>query len=291
MRKRYPSQYLTITSAGRVRLGIYLHFPPLNGNHERSGPRPVHINFHAGGWCLNMHGTDAQFCALIAKQLGCYVVDAHYRMAPAHPFPAAYEDCKRVLAWVRANEGGLFDTSKITIGGSSSGGNLALSVAGTIEEPVQGVVAFYPPTDLTTSYRLKPAPPANLPRSKGLFISASEADLLESAYIFGHPRPYASGLLADPRLSPRFAPPERFPGKGRTMIVSCEYDFLGEEGREMVRVLEEGGREPVGVQVEGLGHGFDQMRKDGTEEAKVRDEVWSKAVEVIGRAQGREARG
>ncbi|KZO93578.1 alpha/beta-hydrolase [Calocera viscosa TUFC12733] len=295
--RRSPTaaRYLTIRGPSGSKLGIYLHSPPPSSgdstSNVKAGPKPVHINYHGGGFCLPLHGIDTRFCALIARELECYVVDADYRMAPDHPFPAAYEDAAHVLDWVRANEGGLFDTSRITLGGFSAGANLALAVAGNSEQPVQGVVAFYPPTDFTVLYAEKAAPPLThlQGRDKGVVIPIREGERFRTAYLLDLPLPHTHAMLADPRLSPRFAPAEKFPGGGRTMILSCEYDYLDEEGRGVAQELEARGRQPERVWVEGLGHGWDIMCGEGAEEAKVRDVMWQRAVKVIGRAQGGEA--
>ncbi|KZT53137.1 alpha/beta-hydrolase [Calocera cornea HHB12733] len=288
-RVEYPSQYITIAGVnGHGRLGIFLHSPPpTDPAHDKLGPRPVHINYHGGGYALDMHGFDARWCAFVAAQLGCYVVDADYRMAPDHPFPAAYDDAGRVLDWVRANEAGMFDPSRITLGGLSAGASLAMALAGTVEPPVQGVLSFYAPLDWTVPYHLKPAPPKAdppLPKKKGMVIPPAEGEKIAASYLLNYPPPQPREFLMDPRLSPRFAPPEKFPGGGRTMILSCEYDYLDAESRELLQVLEEAGREPVGVWVEGMGHGFDQFCADGSEEAAVRDVNWQKAIEVLRKA-------
>jgi len=284
--------YLTISGpSGRGRLGIYLHAPsPASVTKEPKGPKPVHINVHGGGFCLPLHGTDARFCAKMSNELGCYVVDADYRMTPDHPWPAAYNDIQRVLDWVRANENGIFDTSKITIGGFSAGAALVLAVVGTANQGVlKGVVAFYPPTDFTTLYAAKPAPPIqHLPQSKGIIIPVSEGELMRDGYLLSLPRPYPQDVLADPRLSPAYAPAEKFPDKGRTMILSVECDYFGPEGEDFAKKLEDAGREPIRVFVEGLGHGWDGLCIEGTKEAEVRDEMWARAVKVIGRAQSDE---
>jgi len=309
--------YLTITGpGGRGRLGIYLHSPPpstaeatdpsdpqgtadTNGTDTNKaskvkGPKPVHINIHGGGFTFPLHGIDSRFCHLLSTQLGCYVVDADYRMAPDHPFPAAYEDVKRVVQWVRANEGGLFDTTRISIGGFSAGANLSLAVVGSDApedrgkgEEVKGVVAFYPATDFTIPYSEK-KPPSVLHlegRDKGVVLTVEEGSRFRSAYLLSLPSTPTYAQLADPRLSPRFAPPSAFPDKGRTMVLSCEYDYLNSEAEAFAQSLEEGGTEPVRVRVEGMGHGWDGMTGEGTEGARKRDEEWARAVEVLRRAQ------
>lgn len=47
--------------------------------------------------------------------------------APENPFPAAPDDVKDIIDYVVANAEGYFDTSRITIGGFSAGGTLALT--------------------------------------------------------------------------------------------------------------------------------------------------------------------
>jgi acetyl esterase/lipase len=196
----------------------------------------------------------------------------------------------RVLEWVRANEGGLFDTSKITIGGFSAGGNLALAVAGSgaREGELKGVVAFYPAADYSVRYADLPPPPLLKLESmnKGTVITAADGQRFYDSYLCGLPYPYPEATLRDPRLSPVYAVPKRFPDKGRTMVLTCEYDYLNTTGNTMARALKEGGREPVVELVKGLGHGWDIFCQDGTEEAGVRDLYWRKAVAVIRRAQG-----
>ncbi|KZT53141.1 alpha/beta-hydrolase [Calocera cornea HHB12733] len=142
------AQYLTIPgSNGTGQLGLYLHSPPPIEGAANPTPKPVHISFHGGGFTCPLYGFDARFCFLVAKDAGCYVVDAEYRLAPDYPFPAGYDDATRVLQW-------------IALGGFSAGGNLALALAETVQEPVKGVVAFYPPVDATLPYRFKSPPPA-----------------------------------------------------------------------------------------------------------------------------------
>lgn len=51
-----------------------------------------------------------------------------YRLAPEHPYPAAIEDAIEALKWVYSTEGARtlnVDNTRIAIGGTSAGGNLA----------------------------------------------------------------------------------------------------------------------------------------------------------------------
>jgi acetyl esterase len=53
---------------------------------------PLLVFFHGGGfWCGDLDTHDAP-CRFLAEQAGVRVLSVDYRMAPEHPFPAAYDD-------------------------------------------------------------------------------------------------------------------------------------------------------------------------------------------------------
>lgn len=94
---------------------------------------------------VDMFGTDSDFCRMVSDSTGAIVLDCDYAKggcstrqksiaalvdgvsAPESPFPAATDDVKDVIDHVVANAEGYFDTSRITIGGFSAGGTLALT--------------------------------------------------------------------------------------------------------------------------------------------------------------------
>jgi acetyl esterase len=97
---------------------------------RRVNSRGALVFFHGGGYVLGTPDNEQERCAHFAANVGCVVVSLDYRLAPEHPFPAALDDCYRTLCWV-AQEGGRLgiDESRIAVGGISSGGGLAASVA------------------------------------------------------------------------------------------------------------------------------------------------------------------
>ena len=214
---------------------------------EGSGPWPVLVWFHGGGWVIgNLESHDA-LCRKLARQAGCLVVSVDYRLAPEAKFPAPAEDCYAATAWVAANAATLDgDPSRIAVGGDSAGANLAAVVALMARdrggpELIYQVLA-YPPTDFnfeTTSY-LENAEGYGLTRSSMIWFwnhyLRTEAD--------GR-HPYASPLQA-----------ENLRGLPPALVYTAEYDVLRDEGEAYAERLRMAGIPVEGKRYPGLIHGF-----------------------------------
>lgn len=96
---------------------------------QGTGPFPVIVYYHGGGWVIGtIDAYDASARAL-TKSANSIVVAVEYRKAPEHKFPAAHEDAYAAYQWVLRNaetfEG---DPSMVAVAGESAGGNLAAAV-------------------------------------------------------------------------------------------------------------------------------------------------------------------
>lgn len=95
---------------------------------------PAVLIVHGGGW---RSGDRTQHHAL-AQQLaarGFVAVTPEYRLSTEAPYPAAVQDLKTALRWLRANARAYHvDTSKVAIWGFSAGGQLATLVGTTAGE-------------------------------------------------------------------------------------------------------------------------------------------------------------
>lgn len=91
-------------------------------------PLPVCLYLHGGGFRILSKDTH-WLMGLIFARRGYLVFNANYRLAPAHPFPAAMEDTCEAFAWVvqHAKEYG-GDPSRIVLAGESAGANLVTSL-------------------------------------------------------------------------------------------------------------------------------------------------------------------
>ncbi|KAI3326625.1 alpha/beta hydrolase domain protein [Xylariaceae sp. AK1471] len=94
--------------------------------------RPCIVWFHGGGMLLANRFIGVQVPLAWAKTCGAIVVSVEYRVAPAHPAPAAVEDCYAAMSWAyaAANASRLaIDRTKILVAGFSAGGGLAAGVS------------------------------------------------------------------------------------------------------------------------------------------------------------------
>jgi len=112
---------------------------------------PVYLYIHGGAFVFGGGAFASALGARNAAALGVRVISVDYRMPPDHPFPAAPEDCVTVY---RALIGAM-DASRIVIGGSSAGGNLAAATTLMIRDrrlPMPaGTILLTPEVDLTES--------------------------------------------------------------------------------------------------------------------------------------------
>jgi acetyl esterase len=111
----------------------------------RTGPLPVVLYLHGGGFCMLSSKTHWMIAQQFVER-GYLVFNANYRLAPRHPFPAAVEDACAAYQYVArhaADHGG--DPSRLVLAGESAGANLvaALMVASSYERPEPWARAVY----------------------------------------------------------------------------------------------------------------------------------------------------
>ncbi|KZP26903.1 alpha/beta-hydrolase [Athelia psychrophila] len=244
--------------------------------HEATGydstkPTPVLVNIHGSGFILPSLGSDSNFCEHVATRTRCVVFDIDYRKAPEHPFPAALQDIEDVLAYLGAHPD-RFDASNIFLSGFSAGGCLALSTSASLgPNRIKGVVAIYAPLDFTTRHA---APEKSY--LSGMALPGWLCDRFDVSYVLpGQPRD-------DPRLSPIFAPWNRFP---KHVYAACgDGDILYQSNVEWMQKLKDAGHQDATFEkIEREGHGFDKFAKEGSESAAKRDNMYAAAIDMINR--------
>jgi acetyl esterase len=223
---------------------------PVRLYRPRSGTLPLLVYFHSGGWVVGSVALSDPFCRALANASGCAVASVEYRLAPEDRYPAAADDAYRATRWCadHATQLGV-DASRIAVGGSSAGGNLAAVVTLMAGERGTPKIAFQllhvPVTDHdfdTPSYR------AN---ATGFGLTRNGMRWFWDHYAPDEKvrgEPYASPLRA-PDLS----------GLPPAHIVTAECDPLRDEGKAYAARLLEAGVPTTYVDYPGMVHGFTSM--------------------------------
>jgi acetyl esterase len=212
-----------------------------------TGPFPILVYYHGGGWVLGSLDTHDSICRELAHGAGCLVVSVDYRLAPEHKFPAAADDSYAALVWTAAHAaeiGG--DPKRIAIGGDSAGGNLTCVVALMARDKGGPSLVLqlpvYPVTDVacdTPSYR---------DNAKGYLLEADAMTWFWDHYLPSRAdgeQPYASPLRA---ADLRGLPP--------ALVITAEFDPLRDEGEAYAARLEAAGVPTTLRRFDGMIHGF-----------------------------------
>ncbi|MFM2390698.1 MAG: hypothetical protein RLZZ437_2253 [Pseudomonadota bacterium] len=192
------------------------HDPP-------SGPTEQCIlYFHGGGYIVGSPDTHRAVAHRLAQDSGFSVWLPDYRLAPEHPFPAAWDDAE--AAWAALMAMGR-KPGDIVLAGESAGGGLAfallarLCAAGT---PSAGLVAFSPWVDLTGK---SASLTANASRDP--LLPAEAFGLLTQHVLAGH-------SPEDARASPLFA---AFPGCPPVLLQCADTEILRDDTVRLASVL------------------------------------------------------
>jgi acetyl esterase/lipase len=138
------------------RLDLYL---PEGGD----GPFPLIVHIHGGGFAIGDKRDIHLLPLLQGLDRGYAVASVNYRLSGEEIFPAALQDVKAAIRWLRANsEQYHLDGERIVAWGGSSGGNLSAMACLTADVPeledlrlgnaevpcnVQAAVDWFGPTD------------------------------------------------------------------------------------------------------------------------------------------------
>jgi len=155
----------------------------------------VLLYFHGGGYCSGSLVSHRRLVTEAGRAGGCRTLAIGYRLAPEHPFPAAFEDALR--AWRFLGEQGIAPHD-IAVGGDSAGGNLTVGLITHLRDAGKELPRcawlLSPWTDLTLS-------------GSTLVTKDATDPLIHEAYT----RELVDAFLpkdvdpADPRVSPLFA--------------------------------------------------------------------------------------
>jgi acetyl esterase/lipase len=213
--------------------------------------RPAVLYLHGGGMIMGSAQTEAIGSGRLAREVDAVVVSPDYRLAPEHPFPAAFDDCMATLRWMRENADQLgIDPNRIAVAGSSAGGGLSAAVAQrAFDEGItlRAQMLVYPMIDDRTALR-------DEHNGRGRFLWTHGSNR------FG----WTSYLGREPRLSdaPEYAAPARredATGLAPAWIGVGSLDILHDEAVAYAEKLRADGVECELVTVPGMYHGADGL--------------------------------
>ncbi|MFM8856024.1 MAG: flavin-containing monooxygenase [Actinomycetota bacterium] len=195
------------------------------------GPHSIVVYFHGGGWVIGSHISDDPLCRELCNQANTVIVSVNYRHAPEHRFPAAADDGFAALQWVAANAeslGGRAD--KIAVAGWSAGANVAAVAALLARDNsgpnLSGQLLLTPVTDGSRQHQ------SHTDNADGYVLTKSLMEWFWNHYADPQDRTH-------PKASPLLA--EHHSGLPPTMIVTCQFDPLRDEGNAYAEALRKAG--------------------------------------------------
>jgi epsilon-lactone hydrolase len=210
----FAAKWFLSQGKGSARVALAGPVPMLRFDPPGGVTRRAVLYFHGGGYIVGSPRTHQALANRLALDTGLSVWLPDYRLAPEHPFPAAWDDADS--AWDSLMAAGLAPQD-IVLAGESAGGGLAfallarLCAAGT---PPAAVVAFSSWVDLTggcTSLVTNRQRDPLLP---------SEAFATLTHHVLGGHR------ADDPRASPLFAD---FPGCPPVLLQASEVEIIRDD--------------------------------------------------------------
>ena len=218
----------------------------------KAGPlAPCILYMHGGGWVLGSVDTHDCITAEIAESTGAIVVSVGYRLAPEHPFPAGFEQCRAALQML-ARESVAFgiDAGRLAVAGDSAGANLAAALALAARDeggPALAAQALIYPV-LQTSDGL----PSYRENATAPMLRSEEMALYWRLYLSGEPAgagPYAAPLHA-----------ADLSGLPPALIWTAAHDPVRDDGALYARRLAEAGVTTVYRCAPDLAHGYLRAR-------------------------------
>jgi acetyl esterase/lipase len=216
---------------------------------HHSGPMPVILYMHGGGWVLGDAGTHDRLVRELAVGARAAVAFVEYDRSPEAPYPVAIEQGYAVAQWL-TREGGAWglDPARMAVAGDSVGGNMTAAL--TLMAADRGDVRFvhqsmyYPVTDAamdTGSYAQF---------ADGYFLTARSMEWFWDAYAPDHAR------RAEPYASPLRASDEQLAAVPPAFVIVDEADVLRDEGEAYAARLRANGVAVTTVRYDGITHDF-----------------------------------
>ena len=215
----------------------------------KTGPLPVFMFFHGGGWVLGDFPTHERLVRDLVVGSGAVAVFVNYSRSPEAKFPIAINQAYAATKWVAANGRELnVNTDHLAVAGNSVGGNMAAVVALMAKQKKGPKIAFQLLLWPVTNAEFETESYARYAEKR--FLTKSVMQYYWNSYIPGpsaRNNPYTSPLQATIKQLSRLPP---------ALIQTAENDVLRDEGESYGRKLDLVGVNVVVTRYNGLIHDF-----------------------------------
>jgi acetyl esterase len=245
-----------------------------------TGPLPVILYMHGGGWILGSWLTHDLLTRRLAVGVDAAVVFVEYSRAPEVKYPAQIEQCYAAARWImEQGAAGGFDATRIAVAGDSAGGNMSTVLAlmakrrGDVRFVYQSL--YYPMTDANAedSESLRTFKDGPYGSAEGLlwFWNSYLPDEESRSDIF---------------VSPLQAKLSDLEGLPPALVIVDENDVLRDQGESYANKLRDAGVPTTSVRFNGTIHDF--MRLNALRDSESTRAAISLAVCALRRAFGTE---
>jgi acetyl esterase/lipase len=210
---------ITYVRRGGHALQLDLYLPA----HPATSQVPGIVFVHGGGWRAGVRANFAPMAIRMAER-GYAAATISYRLSPEALYPAAVQDARAAVRWMRAHAGAYgIDPARLAIGGGSAGGQIAALAGvtdglarfdpddgpGAVSSAVQAIVNIDGLSDFTSeAARRYEDDPAKQPSSAGAWLGgryAEKTDLWREASPLFHVHAGMPPVLFIGSAQPRFS--------------------------------------------------------------------------------------
>lgn len=200
------------------------------------------LYIHGGAFALRSVRTNRNLATGIAMHSCINTLSIGYRLAPEHPYPAAFQDTMQAWRWLLSQG---FRSDGTVLAGESAGGTLALALTLELKEKGEplpsALVLMSPGTDFTCG-------------SPSIFGKADSDPMLEPGIMEEVARIYVrEHSLLDPHISPLFGDYHGFPPM---LIQAGTEDILFDDSTRLAKKARDSGTEARLSTWSGLCHAF-----------------------------------
>ena len=225
---------------------------------------PCLIYMHGGGWIIGDLDSHDGVCVDIALDGDCQVISLDYGLSPENKFPKALYQCHQIFSEVFQNADAFnIDKNRLSIGGDSAGGNLALSTT-LLMMKNGGPIPLY-------QFLIYPCIDKDFDSYS--YIKHSEAPFLTKKMMLWFFDTYLNGPedYSNPSVFPILE--KNFSGMPKTVLLNAELDPLATEGRKLAKRLIDDGVPVFHNEAQSLIHGFIRCRDQSPKGMKIFKEM------------------